>query len=151
MFTYTFTLPSEPNKDYPVMWDYQIGLVRITPFFKACKYSKVSRSVSARSSRGLTRAADHTGESSYNESWTEGTFPLDHRWCPRCSRILDAIRLCSCGLPHLLLQHSLGTYTYLRAVLHQGVFATRSSEFRSLQNRPRGGSVCSLRSRGLEA
>jgi hypothetical protein len=23
------------------MWDYQIGLVRITPFFKACKLSKV--------------------------------------------------------------------------------------------------------------
>lgn len=24
------------------MWDYNIGLVRITPFFKCCKYSKVS-------------------------------------------------------------------------------------------------------------
>jgi hypothetical protein len=23
------------------MWDYNIGLVRITPFFKCCKYSKV--------------------------------------------------------------------------------------------------------------
>ena len=23
------------------MWDYQVGLVRITPFFKALKYSKV--------------------------------------------------------------------------------------------------------------
>ena len=23
------------------MWDYNIGLVRITPFFKSCKYSKV--------------------------------------------------------------------------------------------------------------
>lgn len=24
------------------MWDYQVGLVRITPFFKACGYAKVS-------------------------------------------------------------------------------------------------------------
>lgn len=23
------------------MWDYNIGLTRITPFFKCCKYSKV--------------------------------------------------------------------------------------------------------------
>jgi hypothetical protein len=23
------------------MWDYNIGLVRITPFFKSCNYSKV--------------------------------------------------------------------------------------------------------------
>ena len=29
------------NREYNVMWDYQNGLTRITPFFKACKYSKV--------------------------------------------------------------------------------------------------------------
>lgn len=23
------------------MWDYNVGLVRMTPFFKCCKYSKV--------------------------------------------------------------------------------------------------------------
>lgn len=23
------------------MWDYNVGLVRVTPFFKCCKYSKV--------------------------------------------------------------------------------------------------------------
>ncbi|KAI4851238.1 hypothetical protein E4T44_02247 [Aureobasidium sp. EXF-8845] len=40
LFQYTFSLPSEPNKKYTVMWDYQIGLVRITPFFKACNYPK---------------------------------------------------------------------------------------------------------------
>lgn len=27
------------------MWDYNIGLVRITPFFKCCNYSKVGFSV----------------------------------------------------------------------------------------------------------
>jgi hypothetical protein len=29
------------------MWDYNVGLVRITPFFKSCNYSKVSASSSA--------------------------------------------------------------------------------------------------------
>lgn len=41
VFQYTFRLPEDQSKEYVVMWDYQIGLVRITPFFKACKYSKV--------------------------------------------------------------------------------------------------------------
>lgn len=29
-------------KDYTVMWDYDVGLVRITPFFKCLGYAKVS-------------------------------------------------------------------------------------------------------------
>jgi len=41
VFQYTFKLPGE-DKEYTVMWDYNVGLVRITPFFKCCKYSKVS-------------------------------------------------------------------------------------------------------------
>lgn len=40
VFQYTFKLPNE-EKEYTVMWDYNIGLVRITPFFKCFKYSKV--------------------------------------------------------------------------------------------------------------
>jgi hypothetical protein len=34
-----------PGKDaeYTVMWDYNIGLVRLTPFFKSCNYGKVGR------------------------------------------------------------------------------------------------------------
>lgn len=42
VFQYVFELPTEPKKEYTVMWDYQIGLVRITPFFKAMKLAKVS-------------------------------------------------------------------------------------------------------------
>lgn len=43
MFQYTFRVLNDPeNKEHVVMWDYQVGLVRITPFFKALKYSKVS-------------------------------------------------------------------------------------------------------------
>ncbi|POS85095.1 hypothetical protein EPUL_002058 [Erysiphe pulchra] len=30
------------HKDYTVMWDYNIGLVRITPFFKCCNYTKTT-------------------------------------------------------------------------------------------------------------
>jgi len=29
------------------MWDYNVGLVRMTPFFKCCKYGKVSARVFA--------------------------------------------------------------------------------------------------------
>lgn len=41
VFQYSFKLPGDES-DYIVMWDYNIGLVRMTPFFKCCKYSKVS-------------------------------------------------------------------------------------------------------------
>ena len=40
VFQYNFQVPND-EKEYTVMWDYNIGLVRITPFFKCCKYSKV--------------------------------------------------------------------------------------------------------------
>ena len=40
VFQYVFKLPGDET-EYTVMWDYNIGLVRITPFFKCCKYSKV--------------------------------------------------------------------------------------------------------------
>jgi hypothetical protein len=40
VFQYTFKVLGD-EKDYIVMWDYNVGLVRITPFFKCCKYSKV--------------------------------------------------------------------------------------------------------------
>ncbi|GJC96855.1 APSES transcription factor Xbp1 [Colletotrichum higginsianum IMI 349063] len=39
VFKYEFKNPGDDN-DYTVMWDYNIGLVRMTPFFKCCKYSK---------------------------------------------------------------------------------------------------------------
>lgn len=41
VFQYIFKIPGD-DSDYTVMWDYNIGLVRMTPFFKCCKYSKVS-------------------------------------------------------------------------------------------------------------
>ncbi|KAL2111428.1 hypothetical protein VUR80DRAFT_10093 [Thermomyces stellatus] len=39
VFKYDFKPPGDDN-EYTVMWDYNIGLVRMTPFFKCCQYSK---------------------------------------------------------------------------------------------------------------
>ena len=36
------------------MWDYNVGLVRITPFFKCCKYSKVRETGCGCANEGLT-------------------------------------------------------------------------------------------------
>lgn len=46
VFQYTFKIPDQ-DREYTVMWDYNIGLVRITPFFKCCQYSKVHESSSS--------------------------------------------------------------------------------------------------------
>ncbi|KAL1652416.1 hypothetical protein SLS61_005019 [Didymella pomorum] len=39
VFQYTYKRPGE-DKEYVVVWDYNVGLVRMTPFFKSCKFSK---------------------------------------------------------------------------------------------------------------
>jgi len=41
VFQYIFKVPGK-DKDFTVMWDYSVGLVRITPFFKCLNYTKVS-------------------------------------------------------------------------------------------------------------
>ncbi|KAF2145210.1 uncharacterized protein K452DRAFT_201841, partial [Aplosporella prunicola CBS 121167] len=41
VYQYEFFMPGD-DRDHVVMWDYNIGLVRVTPFFKACKYSKTT-------------------------------------------------------------------------------------------------------------
>ncbi|ROT40594.1 hypothetical protein SODALDRAFT_348800 [Sodiomyces alkalinus F11] len=39
VFKYDFRVPGS-DAEYTVMWDYNVGLVRMTPFFKCCKYGK---------------------------------------------------------------------------------------------------------------
>ncbi|KAK8079895.1 APSES transcription factor Xbp1 [Apiospora hydei] len=51
VFQYVFRLPGD-DTEYVVMWDYNVGLVRMTPFFKCCKYSKVSQSPTLIVARG---------------------------------------------------------------------------------------------------
>lgn len=45
VFRYEFTVPGQ-TIEYTVMWDYNVGLVRMTPFFKCCRYGKVSNQLS---------------------------------------------------------------------------------------------------------
>ncbi|KAH8884753.1 hypothetical protein GQ53DRAFT_696999, partial [Thozetella sp. PMI_491] len=41
VFQYSFKVSGDET-EYIVMWDYNVGLVRMTPFFKCCKYSKTT-------------------------------------------------------------------------------------------------------------
>ncbi|KAH9862465.1 hypothetical protein IAQ61_009882 [Plenodomus lingam] len=52
MFQYTYKRPSD-DKEYVVVWDYNIGLVRMTPFFKSCKYAKTIPAKALRENPGL--------------------------------------------------------------------------------------------------
>ncbi|KAH9864019.1 hypothetical protein J1614_009952 [Plenodomus biglobosus] len=52
MFQYTYKRPGD-DKEYVVVWDYNVGLVRITPFFKSCKYSKTIPAKALRENPGL--------------------------------------------------------------------------------------------------
>ncbi|KZF25189.1 hypothetical protein L228DRAFT_265664 [Xylona heveae TC161] len=52
VFQYTFRVPGD-DREYTVMWDYNVGLVRITPFFKCCKYSKTTPAKMLNSNPGL--------------------------------------------------------------------------------------------------
>lgn len=45
VFQYTFKIPGE-DKEWTVMWDYNIGLVRTTHLFKCNDYSKVCAALS---------------------------------------------------------------------------------------------------------
>ena len=63
-------MPGEDNKEYVVLWDYNVGLVRMTPFFKSLKHSKVGMHFFS-GSRSLT-SLDYTSESLERESGPEG-------------------------------------------------------------------------------
>ncbi|KAK0924013.1 hypothetical protein LTR57_006389 [Friedmanniomyces endolithicus] len=89
VFQYTFRVPpgtvrKQPenfhNKDHVVMWDYQVGLVRITPFFKALVHSKTTP----------TRAiAANPGLKELSHSITGGALAAQGYWMPySCARAL---------------------------------------------------------------
>ncbi|CAN9087616.1 unnamed protein product [Alternaria alternata] len=52
MFQYTYKRPNE-DKEYVVVWDYNVGLVRMTPFFKSLKYSKTVPAKALRENPGM--------------------------------------------------------------------------------------------------
>jgi hypothetical protein len=60
VFQYTFKVPDDPEgKEWTVMWDYQVGFVRVTPFFKALKYTKVYSNTMKDEFRTLTANRRH--------------------------------------------------------------------------------------------
>ncbi|KAK7509612.1 transcription regulator HTH, apses-type DNA-binding domain-containing protein, partial [Phyllosticta citricarpa] len=72
VFQYTYKVPGD-STEYVVMWDYNIGLTRITPFFKSCKYPKTTPAKALRINNGL-------GAISY--SITGGALAAQGYWMP---------------------------------------------------------------------
>ncbi|KAK8176038.1 transcription regulator HTH, apses-type DNA-binding domain-containing protein, partial [Phyllosticta citrichinensis] len=72
VFQYTYKVPGD-STEYVVMWDYNIGLTRITPFFKSCKYPKTTPAKALRINSGL-------GAISY--SITGGALAAQGYWMP---------------------------------------------------------------------
>lgn len=54
VFQYNFQRPGD-NTEFTVMWDYKVGLVRMTHFFKCCGYSKVRSSFYTGAFKALTQ------------------------------------------------------------------------------------------------
>ncbi|KAK3706632.1 hypothetical protein LTR37_012641 [Vermiconidia calcicola] len=83
VFQYTFCVPEDQDgKSYVVMWDYDNGLVRITPFFKACKYSKTTPAKALTTNPGLKDLA---------HSITGGALAAQGYWMPyQCARAICA-------------------------------------------------------------
>ncbi|GIZ42083.1 hypothetical protein CKM354_000536300 [Cercospora kikuchii] len=79
VFQYTFVVPNDPNrKEHVVMWDYRIGLVRITPFFKALQHTKTTPAKALSTNAGLKELA---------HSITGGALVAQGYWIPyACAR-----------------------------------------------------------------
>lgn len=70
-YQYTFRMPGDdPRKDaHALMWDYNVGLVRITALFKSLNHSKVNENRSVQVNV-LTINVDNAGQSHGFQSWS---------------------------------------------------------------------------------
>jgi hypothetical protein len=85
VFHYDFKIPGD-DTPYTVMWDYNVGLVRMTPFFKCRGYSKASSApLPVRTNTTLTWP-DHAREDAQPEPRPQGHHPQHHRWLHQGSR-----------------------------------------------------------------
>ncbi|KND92879.1 Transcriptional repressor XBP1, partial [Tolypocladium ophioglossoides CBS 100239] len=83
-FKYEFRIPGQQTT-YKVMWDYNIGLVRMTPFFKCLGYGKTKPSQMLDKNPGLREISP---------SITGGSVSAQGYWMPyRCARAVCA-RFC---------------------------------------------------------
>ncbi|KAG5984325.1 hypothetical protein E4U55_005210 [Claviceps digitariae] len=80
-FRYTFQIPGQASV-YTVMWDYTIGLVRVTPFFKSMGYTKTKPSQALDKNPGLRDVCP---------SLTGGAVLAQGYWMPyHCAKALCA-------------------------------------------------------------
>ncbi|KAL7784852.1 hypothetical protein V8C37DRAFT_343161 [Trichoderma ceciliae] len=93
VFKYEFRLPGE-DTSYTVMWDYNVGLVRMTPFFKCLGYPKTKPSQMLDKNPGLR---------DISPSVTGGAVSAQGYWMPyRCARAVCAtfcIRIAGALIP----------------------------------------------------
>ncbi|KAM5348258.1 hypothetical protein ACJ41O_008082 [Fusarium nematophilum] len=81
VFQYKFTAPGQ-DTEYAVMWDYNVGLVRMTPFFKCCQYGKTMPAKMLSLNEGLK---------DITHSITGGSIAAQGYWMPyQCARAVCA-------------------------------------------------------------
>ncbi|RYP79603.1 hypothetical protein DL769_002842 [Monosporascus sp. CRB-8-3] len=81
VFQYVFKVPGE-DAEYVVMWDYNVGLVRMTPFFKCCKYPKTTPAKMLNANPGLK---------DITHSITGGSIMAQGYWMPyHCAKAVCA-------------------------------------------------------------
>ncbi|KAK1252914.1 hypothetical protein MKX08_004101 [Trichoderma sp. CBMAI-0020] len=81
VFKYEFRLPDR-EKIYTVMWDYNVGLVHMTPFFKCLEYTKTTPAQMLSQNPGLREISP---------SITGGAVSAQGYWMPyRCARAVCA-------------------------------------------------------------
>ncbi|KAI1369430.1 hypothetical protein F5Y08DRAFT_325436 [Xylaria arbuscula] len=81
VFQYVFKVPGD-DTEYAVMWDYNVGLVRMTPFFKCCKYPKTTPAKMLNSNPGLKEIT---------HSITGGSIMAQGYWMPyQCAKAVCA-------------------------------------------------------------
>lgn len=119
VFEYKFTVPkADGDAEYTVMWDYNVGLVRMTPFFRCLDYSKVCVLMLPPSGNQTLTSPDCSGKDAEPEPGPQGDH-LQHHWrfdyssryvipytlsplhANAGSRVLDAILLrqgCLCNI-----------------------------------------------------
>ncbi|TQV98820.1 hypothetical protein V2A60_007483 [Cordyceps javanica] len=79
---YDFRSQTDPPADYTVMWDYDVGLVRITPFFKCMGFAKTKPSQMLDKNPGLR---------DITPSITGGAVSAQGYWMPyKCARAICA-------------------------------------------------------------
>ncbi|KAI0482865.1 hypothetical protein GGR56DRAFT_670698 [Xylariaceae sp. FL0804] len=81
VFHYVFKVPGD-DTEYAVMWDYNNGLVRMTPFFKCCKYPKTTPAKMLNANPGLKEIT---------HSITGGAIMAQGYWMPyECAKAVCA-------------------------------------------------------------